>query len=169
MARPRLSDEHHALQGTAYKYRGKTMSKLTAGKPKMPTHLSAEARREWKRVMPFLLERGSLTEADATALSLHVEVHSRWLQAKKDVEQRGLMVDVTVLDSNGQPVVTRKVNQSLKIAQDCERALRVSLRELGLTPATRERVLPAKPEEKEQQSAIAKILKAVEARKNVGT
>jgi len=36
----------------------------------------------------------------------------------------------------------------------CERSLRVSLRELGLTPATRERVLPTKPEEKQPVSGF---------------
>jgi len=162
MARPRMSDAMHALRDSTYKFRGKTMSKMTAGRPKMPSHLGTVARREWKRIMPFLLNRGSLTEADATALSLHVEVHARWLASKQDLEKRGLMVDVTVLDSNGQPVITRKVNPSLRIAQDCERALRVSLRELGLTPATRERVLPAKPDEKEQETLIGKILKGMD-------
>ena len=148
MARPRLSDEHHQLTGSVYKSTAKTVSGLSAARPKMPSHLSKDAKREWKRVLPLLLQRGSLTDGDSAALALYVETHSRWLAAKRDVEQFGIMVSTVVLDSHGQAITTRKVNPSLRTLENCERSLRNFLREFGLTPATRERVIPAKQTEK---------------------
>ena len=145
MARPRLSDEHHALVGSTYKSRAKTTSKLAAGTPRMPAHLSVEARKEWKRVLPMLLERGSLTDADATALSLYAETFARWCAAKKEIAELGLTIQTTVLDKHGEAVTSRKANPALRIAENCERSLRSFLRELGLTPATRERVIPTAP------------------------
>jgi|SRR5580700_12335998 P27 family predicted phage terminase small subunit len=159
MARPRLSDEHHKLVGTtAHKSVAKTVSKLAATRPKMPSHLSKAAKAEWKKILPQLLERGSLTEADACALSLYCETKSRWIAAKADVEQNGLTITVTVLDSHGTPVSTRKTNPSLRTLENCERSLRGFLREFGMTPATRERVLPVKKQENDKPKSAAEIL-----------
>src|ERR1700688_2453780 len=146
MGRPTLSAEHHTLVGTqGHKSVAKTESKHSASRPRMPEHLSEEAKREWRKVFPLLLERGSLTQADASAVSLYCETFARWLAAKRDVELNGIVVTVTTLDKRGEQVQNRKQNPALRIAQDSERSLRTYLRELGLTPAARERVLPTKP------------------------
>jgi P27 family predicted phage terminase small subunit len=152
MARPRLSDAHHKMMGTEYKFKGKTASKLAGGRPRMPQHLTAEARKEWRRVLPLLEERKSVTEADAGALALYCEQFARWVAAKKSVDEKGITVTVNVLDRNGEQMQTTKVNPALRVLQEVEKALRQSLRELGLTPATRERVLPATPQEKQEKS-----------------
>lgn len=144
MARPRLSDEHHQLTGSVYKSTAKTVSALSAARPKMPSHLTSAARKEWKRILPLLLQRGSLTEGDSAALALYSECHARWLQAKKDVDENGITLTTTVLDSHGQAISTRKTNPALRTLENCERSLRNFLREMGLTPTTRERVIPAK-------------------------
>jgi P27 family predicted phage terminase small subunit len=161
MARPRLPDSHHALVGGKYRNRSKTVeSQLSAGAPRMPAHLGAEARKEWKRVLPMLLQRDSLTDADATVLSLYAETFARWVAAKQEVAERGLTIEVTVLDRNGTPIISRKANPALRIAENCERSLRSFLRELGLTPAARERVVPAKPaEEKEEESTLTRMIR----------
>jgi P27 family predicted phage terminase small subunit len=124
----------------------------------MPSHLSEHARAEWKRILPQLCDRGSLTEADACALSLYCETYSRWLAAKADVEQNGIAVTVTVLDSHGTPVSSRKPNPSLRTLENCERSLRGFLREFGMTPATRERVLPVKKQELDKPKSAAEII-----------
>jgi P27 family predicted phage terminase small subunit len=157
MARPRLSESHHKLMGSKYRNSAKTESKLSAASPKMPSHLGIEARREWKRTLPLLLQRGSLTEGDATVLSLYAETFARWCAAKKEILERGLTIETTVLDRQGAAVTSRKVNPALRIAENCERSLRSFLRELGLTPATRERVLPAKPAEEKTESILSQM------------
>lgn len=159
MARPRMSDAHHDLLGSKYRNRAKTESKLSADQPRMPRHLTPEARREWKRVLPMLLQRKSLTEGDATALALYAETYSRWLVAKNEVAQNGITIETTVLDKHGAAVLTRKTNPALRTLENCERSLRSLLREFALTPATRERVLPAKPKEDESEETLLEMMK----------
>jgi P27 family predicted phage terminase small subunit len=154
MARPRLSDAHHALVGTKYKSTAKTESKLAAARPKMPSHLSKAAKAEWRRIIPMLLERGSLTDGDSSVLAIYAETHSRWLAAKSDVEQNGLVIVVTVLDKHGVAVNTRKTNPALRTLENCERSLRAFLREFGMTPATRERVLPTQPQDEKTETYL---------------
>jgi P27 family predicted phage terminase small subunit len=153
MARPRLSEEHHALVGTtAYQSKAKIKSKLAAGQPKMPTHLSKAGKAEWRRLVPLLCERGSLTDADSAVLSIYAETYSRWLAAKADVEQNGLTITVSVLDKHGAAVTSRRTNPALRTLENCERSLRAFLREFGMTPATRERILPAQEQPKQVKS-----------------
>jgi P27 family predicted phage terminase small subunit len=159
MARPRMSDAHHELLGSKYRNRAKTESTMAADQPKMPSHLSPEARREWRRVLPMLLERRSLTEGDATALGLYVEIFARWVLAKRELLDSGITIQTTVLDKRGSAVQTRKANPALRVVENCERSLRASLRELGLTPSTRERVLPAKPKEDESEETLLDLMK----------
>ena len=159
LGRPRKSDAEHALYGTKpHKSTAKTVGSLPSGAPEMPKHLTPEARREWRRVLPLLLDRGSLTAADSSVLSLYVETYSRWLAAKKDLSDNGLTISVSVLDSHGQAVTNRKANPALKIAENCERALRGFLNELGLTPRSRERVVPARKPKAEGKTSFDNFL-----------
>jgi P27 family predicted phage terminase small subunit len=154
MGRPRKPDRVHALQGTKpHASTAKTHSDVPAAAPRMPGHLTPEAKKEWRRILPMLLQRGSLTDGDAGALAMYCELYARWLAAKKDVQENGLTITNTVLDKNGEAVSSRKVNPSLRVAQDCEKSLRSSLRELGLTPASRGKILPAIRQEEKPLSA----------------
>lgn len=161
MARPRLSDAHHALTGGKYRDRSKPQaeSKHSADVPRMPSYLSPDARREWKRLLPLLISRGSLTAGDAQGLALHVETFARWVNCQKQITAEGLMQTVTVLDKHGDKVTRTKPHPCLQIAQDCERALRVSLASMGLTPQSREKIIPAKPAEKEEESNFSKMMR----------
>ncbi len=156
--RKRSSSQH--LEGQAHA----NMLKLTEdhrkaarrvrAKPKLPKYLSPAARKEWRKLLPLLMERGSLTAADAAALAMHCELFSRWLDCQRRITEEGVTQDVTVLDKNGTPVTRTKPHVALRIAQDCERSLRASLRELGLTPASRERVKATKKIEEQQESIM---------------
>ena len=160
MARPRMSDAHHALVGGKYRDRSKTVeSQLPADVPKMPSYLSTDARREWRRLLPLLMERGSLTAGDAQGLALHCETFARWVTCQKKINEEGLMQTVTVLDKHGEKVTRTKPHPCLKIAQDCERSLRVSLASMGLTPQSREKVIPTKPAEKKEESNFSKMMR----------
>ena len=155
MGRPRKSDELHALQGTKpHATTVKEFSDKVRAKPKLPKYLSPAARKEWRKLLPLLMERGSLTAADAAALAMHCELFSRWLDCQRRITEEGVTQDVTVLDKNGTPVTRTKPHVALRIAQDCERSLRASLRELGLTPASRERVKATKKIEEQQESIM---------------
>jgi P27 family predicted phage terminase small subunit len=166
MARPRASDAHLALTGGKYRDRSKTVeSKHSADVPRMPSYLSPDARKEWRRLLPLLMERGSLTAGDAQGLALHCETFARWVSCQKKINEEGITQTVTVLDKTGEKVTRTKPHVLLKIAQDCERSLRVSLASLGLTPLSREKVIPAKPVEEKPVTAFDLMTKAKEKQK----
>jgi P27 family predicted phage terminase small subunit len=144
MSRKPLSEEHHALHGTR-----PTRAKPEAppvdhrGRPKRPSYLNKAAKKEWARLIPLLESRGTLTELDGGALALHCVNFSRYLQAQEEIEKYGIVIVTTTLDSNGSPITSRKKNPAVSIASECERAMRSFLRELGLTPDSREKIRPA--------------------------
>jgi P27 family predicted phage terminase small subunit len=154
MARPRKSEELHKLHGTkSHPSTAKTHSDVEAARPKMPGHLSPEARKAWHGLVKLLEERGTLSRADSMALSIWAETQSRWIAAKAELTKYGIVIETSVLDSNGQPVTSRKPNPALRTVEQCEKSLRALAREFGCTPQSRERVLPAKPVEEKQESS----------------
>jgi P27 family predicted phage terminase small subunit len=167
MARPRLPEEHHKLVGSTYRNRSKKAeSTYRADVPRMPSYLSPDAKKEWRRLLPLLMSRSSLTAGDAQSLALHVECFARWVACQKQINREGLMQVVTVLDKSGQQVTRTRPHACLKIAMDCERSLRVSLASLGLTPQSREKIIPTKPaEETKPLTGLDYLIKAREKQK----
>jgi P27 family predicted phage terminase small subunit len=53
------------------------------GLPPMPKHLSREARSEWRRVTPLLLELNLLTRIDRSAIERYCRVYGRWQQVER--------------------------------------------------------------------------------------
>jgi P27 family predicted phage terminase small subunit len=141
---PRKSQTAHWLQGTTSQAKADRESVFVAGKPKSPAHLTPAARKEWKRVCTILASRKTQTEGDYAALALYAEVYSRWVESKAAVAKDGLMVTVTVMDSNGQPTQKEKLHPLLRVVQDCETRLLTLSKSLGLTPDTREKVKQAR-------------------------
>jgi P27 family predicted phage terminase small subunit len=50
----------------------------------MPKTLTPAAKREWKRIVPLLEERGTLSRADSTAMTLYCETWARWQEAQQE-------------------------------------------------------------------------------------
>ena len=160
MARPRKPESVHRLQGTKpHPSTAKTQSDIPAATPKMPSHLSTEARRAWRQLVVLLEERGTLSRADSMALSIWSETQARWIAAKADVSKFGIVIETSVLDSNGVAVITRKPNPALRTVEQCEKSLRAMAREFGCTPQSRERVKPAKPVEEKTESMFSKMMR----------
>jgi P27 family predicted phage terminase small subunit len=162
MGRPRTPDAIHKLQGTKpHPSTAKTQSDIPAARPKMPSHLSPEARKAWHGLVKLLEERGTLSRADSMCLSIWAETQARWIAAKAELAAHGIVIEVTVLDSNGAAVITRKPNHALRTVEQCEKNLRAMAREFGCTPQSRERVKPAKPpaEDKEPESTLTRMMR----------
>jgi P27 family predicted phage terminase small subunit len=165
MGRPPKSSEEHRWQQTKQRPSvAKTHSDTVAGKPKMPGHLSPEAKKAWRNLVALLEERGTLSRADSMVLSIWSETQARWVLAKADVMRFGIVIETSVLDSNGTAVTSRKPNPALRTVENCEKSLRALAREFGCTPAARDRVRPAKPAE-EKVVNIFDIVKESESEK----
>lgn len=95
--------------------------------PKTPSYLSKEAKAEWRRVAPILIdERKVLTEADLSALENYVIAVATMRQAHKELHATGFLIG-----GKRNPVSTI-------LLQAQQQQLRAA-GELGLTPAARSR------------------------------
>jgi P27 family predicted phage terminase small subunit len=112
----------------------------------MPKHLSPEGVVAWREASRLLKQRGTLSAGDGPTLEIYAETRARWIAAKKDLAERGLQIIVTMLDKNGNAVEREKTNPNLKVAEVCEKQLLALAKSLGLTPDTREKVKPPRPD-----------------------
>lgn len=102
-------------------------SSPVTGIPKTPSYLAKEAKAEWRRVAPILIdERKVLTEADLSALENYVIAVATMRQAHKELHATGLL-----LGGKRNPLSTI-------LLQAQQQQLRAA-GELGLTPAARSR------------------------------
>ena len=77
MPRPRKSKKSHIAQGTFRKHRHEDREELDLppGIPDKPEFLSECAAKEWDRIVPIMLEMGTLTELDSAALATYCELY----------------------------------------------------------------------------------------------
>jgi P27 family predicted phage terminase small subunit len=145
---PAKTPEQHALNGT--KTRASRTKKPTAeaGSPEAPKWLDKVARVEFKRMLPLLEQRSSLTPVDFMQLAIYAQAVSRYVAALQDVEERGPVVTMMTLDKHGKAIENEKPNPSLKTVAEAEAKIHRYLRELGATPRTRESVKAAKKNDK---------------------
>ena len=113
-------------------------------KPRRPSWIQGEARREWDRVVPRLHDAGLLTSIDHGIIEAYCVVYGRWVEAEKKVKE----VPAVVQTSNGNPIQ----NPYISIANHALADLLKFAREFGMTPSARSRI-PATPEEKEESLA----------------
>lgn len=100
--------------------------------PPMPNGMSADAKKEWKRIAPILLENGLLTEMDSLALELYCESYSMYRKASQKLKQQGVFIK----GKNGGQVY----NQWYSVQQKAQTALNKYLAEFGFSPAQRTRL-----------------------------
>jgi P27 family predicted phage terminase small subunit len=100
--------------------------------PAPPSHLSAEAKREWWRLGRQLKAIGLMTNIDRGALALYCQAWSRWLEAEKALKTYGVMVK----SPNGFPMQS----PYLAVANKAMEQIRTMLCEFGMSPSSRTRV-----------------------------
>lgn len=106
------------------------------GAPSCPTWLNAEAKREWRRIVPELERLGLLTLVDRAALAAYCQSYARWQQAEKVIEKQGM----TMATPQGFEVARPEV----AIARQQMQLVHKFATEFGLSPSSRSRV-NAKP------------------------
>ena len=99
---------------------------VTSTPPNAPTWLSKEARAEWRRIMPQLVERRILTEADMGSVENYCVAIGQVRAAQR------------ILDLEGLTLGNRK-HPAFAIQIDAMTQARQLAAELGLTPVSRSR------------------------------
>jgi P27 family predicted phage terminase small subunit len=142
MARPAKTPAQHILHGTVSQAKvGVGESTYTGGRPHFPSHMSKVARTEAKRLVRLLEDRRTVTPGDVALVTLYAEVYTRWVATKAEVGD-DRMVETKMKNSNGEFVTVKRLNPLLKVLQMDESKLLALTRELGLTPAMRDKVKP---------------------------
>lgn len=103
-----------------------------AGTTPAPDWLDAEARKEWRRVVPLLEKARVLSAADYSQLANYCAAHGNAIKAQRRLNREGQ----TVKRANG----SLAAHPLITVAKESRaQALRIAI-EYGLTPAARTRI-----------------------------
>ncbi|MFZ3585212.1 phage terminase small subunit P27 family [Loktanella sp. DJP18] len=100
--------------------------------PTCPSHLSAAAKAEWKRLARMLNEIGLLTQIDRGVLAAYCQAYGRWVEAEKK-----LAVTPPILKT---PAGYVQVSPWITIANRQVELMTRLMGELGLSPSSRSRL-----------------------------
>jgi P27 family predicted phage terminase small subunit len=98
--------------------------------PPAPAWLSKEARGEWRRIMPLLIERQILTLADMGSVENYCIAIGQVRATQAVITTEGLTIQTT----NG-----LRAHPAVRIQSDAMTRARLLAAELGLTPVSRSR------------------------------
>lgn len=142
------------LQGNA----GKRALDLSSGinprieVPSIPKHLGAEARKEWKRITPLLVEHGLISQLDRSALELYCHAYGRLAELEASFNGRvAQLVSAGMEHADAVAKVSESTTPSGYVQQSVivnlinnqRQQLNRTLGHFGLSPALRGRVQPS--------------------------
>lgn len=113
--------------------------KVAGTLPRCPSHLDAEAKREWRRIAKELHRLGILDGIDRHALAAFCKCWSLWVKA----EQQLAGEDLVVMSDKG----NLYQNPIVGVARQAMKDMVDMAREFGMTPASRTRIKVDKGEE----------------------
>lgn len=120
--------------------------------PAVPKHLGQEARKEWKRIAPLLVELGLLSGLDRAALALYCQTYGRLAELEMAFngmvakhEAAGMNYPDAVFASSRSATPSGYEQQSVIVQLISSHRLQVHrhLMHFGLSPAARARVQPS--------------------------
>lgn len=103
-----------------------------AALPRCPDHLSADARKEWRRLAGPLHKMGVLTVCDRAILAAYCQAWARWVEAERRLAETPPLLKTP----------SGYVQQSpwLAVANKQMELMARAMAELGLTPSARSRL-----------------------------
>ena len=113
---------------------------LPPSAPKMPSGMRSQAKREWKRVVPLLLDLGTLTQVDGVALQMYCEAYATYTEVTKLIRLEGL----TYVAEGGDSKMKRP-HPALTIQNEAERKMRSFMECFGMSAGSRSRIKVDRP------------------------
>ena len=148
MARPRKSAELKIVSGT---YRAdRSASKSTSARlekiPPAPRYLSAEARKQWKKLTPAVEGAGTMTASDLVAFELLASTLATAVEAEALIAKEGATIEG---GSGG-----LKAHPALTMMATARAQATALLAQFGLTPRGRAAIAPAPAAKENKFSAL---------------
>jgi len=108
------------------------------GVPDCPEHLSEEAQAEWHRLVETLVSMGVITVVDRAVLAAYCQAYGRWVEAEERLKETPPLIKTP----------SGYVQQSpwLGIANRQMELMGRYMAEIGLTPASRSRIVALRSE-----------------------
>ena len=98
-----------------------------------PQYLLPDARKEWKRLAPILIQMGLLTAADVVPFAAYCTAYARWKEAEEFITQHGTIVKM--------PSGYWQQVPQVSIAQTYLKIMNKIAEQFGLTPSSRSRII----------------------------
>jgi P27 family predicted phage terminase small subunit len=114
---------------------------LPPSAPKMPSGMCSQAKREWKRIVPLLLDLGTLTQVDGVALHMYCEAYATYIEVTKLIRAEGLTY---TSDGEGTTKMKRP-HPALTIQNESERKMRSFMECFGMSAGSRSRIKVDRP------------------------
>ena len=150
--RPHTPTVLKLLTGSRYANTNPHEARPSVEMPQCPSHLSKEAKKEWRRTSKLLLELGLLTQIDRSMLAAYCQVWSRWVEAEQALAKTGTIVLNTVTKLPMR-------NPYLRVAKEAMDQMTRLLAEFGMSPSSRSRIhATPKPIENKLDKFIKKAI-----------
>lgn len=120
----------------------------TPGVPTRPEWLSAEAKREWRRVAPELARLGLLTKVDRALLAAYCECWAQYVAAVKDIRKHGTTFTTDKGYEGPRPAVGIAAKMIEKMGQLSAK--------FGFTPSDRAKLAMPEPKQEDPFDAFLK-------------
>lgn len=127
---------------------------------KPPAHLSPDAGDEWARCYPLLIAAKALRAVDRAILAAYCQAYGRWCQAERSLSAMAVKDErnyaLMVKTASGNPIHNPLVGIANKSMAD----MAIYAAQLGMTPASRAKVVLAEtgePQGKKAQQAAAAV------------
>lgn len=115
--------------------------------PDCPAHLSAEAKKEWKRVAPELLKIRIITQLDRAALAAYCQAYARWVEAEQRIKELNEAGKKNGTKGAGLYDLTpngfKQMSVWLQISNRATEQMHRWMAEFGMTPANRAKIQQA--------------------------
>lgn len=145
----RTTVKQKLLKGTLRADRVRNEAQFAIADPNsVPSYLSKEARKEYRRVAPELAEQGILTEVSSNLLASYAAVYALWRAALEDIATNGQVLMCKSTTRTGE-TITPKLNPAVRSLLQLQTAMLSSAKLFGLDPLSSQNVtanpLPADP------------------------
>lgn len=158
MARPKLPEKTKQLRGTRRRCRevddNAFDNTLVASLEdvKVPAHLSAEAKKIYKTIVPQLFAMRMLQPVDQSALCVFANAIATISKMQKALDVEGYVIDVYDKDGN---VIGAAVNPKQKVLKDAINTANTIGSQFGWSPTSRIRLTAMLTSEKENKDDFA--------------
>jgi P27 family predicted phage terminase small subunit len=118
--------------------------------PRCPAHLSAVARKEWRRLAKPLYDMGVLSTTDRAAFAAYCQAWSRWVEAEEQLKKTPALLKTP----------SGYVQQSpwLAVANKQLEIMGRYMAELGLTPSARNRIASRNPDGFNKEPFVFRVI-----------